>query len=167
MSLRLSSWSFILSHSDAFVRQSLGVAIVLSFLSFPTPHAGLRTNSKPRDTFVTKHSTMAGRQEDEQKLHEEPSKRIYLVTGGSGMVGRAVQAVIRAEGRPADGIEEVRSSPPNSQRLFVGIFDSVGADARKKNRNSPRPLSTRVWPQEWVFVGSKDADLRCGSRILR
>lgn len=66
---------------------------------------------------------MAAVSADEQKIQADQDapqqRRVFLVTGGSGMVGRAVQTVVQRQPQPEDGV-----------------------------------------PEEWVFLGSKDGDLR-------
>nr|PIM00207.1 GDP-L-fucose synthetase [Toxoplasma gondii COUG] len=84
-----------------------------------------------------------------------PSLPVCLVTGGSGLVGKALQSVLLREQAPSSSSSSSSSSPSDSEGKDGKDGGTVRGEA---SLEGPTIISARA--VAFVFVGSRDADLR-------
>lgn len=104
--------------------------------------------SKTTGTMSDGNPHIGGTQEEKEDVKQDVLRpeRVFMVTGGSGMVGTALKSVVAAQSSGPDAPKEV---------LEIAGSDFVSVCLPHAWMSFGPNLS-----QEWVFLSSKDGDLR-------
>ncbi|KEP65350.1 UNVERIFIED_CONTAM: GDP-L-fucose synthetase [Hammondia hammondi] len=149
-------------------RRSKGIELLRRNSSQPSPHSATTSQGAWWRLFPSQADSMAGDL-------VSPSLPVCLVTGGSGLVGKALQSILLREQAPSSSSS---SSSPSSSSASSSSSSSSSASSSSSSSSSPSGCEGRdggavrgeASPEgptiisargvAFVFVGSRHADLR-------